>query len=81
MARELASARRWKRIVVVSWRYHLPRARIVFRQCYSADPSAVAMRPAPRVYPLSPLKLVYIYEYQYWATVQALLLGSCHGVR
>ena len=36
------------RVVVVTWRYHIPRARIVFKQCFSSEPGAVIMRPAPR---------------------------------
>jgi uncharacterized SAM-binding protein YcdF (DUF218 family) len=77
MARELATARHWKRIIVVSWRYHLPRTRIVFRQCYSGDPGAVIMRPAPRNYPVWPDDMLHFYVYQYTATAKALLQGNC----
>lgn len=79
LARELASTREWRRIVVISWRYHLPRARLIFRQCYNSDPASVMMVPAPRDYKLSPMRLVYIAEYQYWATFKAILAGTCDG--
>jgi uncharacterized SAM-binding protein YcdF (DUF218 family) len=49
-ARQLAMRYGWSRIVVVTWRYHLPRAPLVFAQCYSADPGSVIMRAAPREY-------------------------------
>jgi uncharacterized SAM-binding protein YcdF (DUF218 family) len=77
---KLASDRGWKRIVVISWRYHLPRARLIFRQCFDSDPASVIMVPAPRDYTLSPMRLGYIAEYQYWATIKALLRGTCDGI-
>lgn len=77
LARNMAVARDWRRIVVVTWRYHLPRARIVFAQCYSEDPHSVIMRPAPRTHPASPLGLLYYFQYQYVATWKALLQGPC----
>ena len=33
MMRQLARERGWAKIIVISWRYHLPRARLIFRQC------------------------------------------------
>lgn len=80
LARELASARGWRRIVVISWRYHLPRARLIFRECYNSDPASVMLLPAPRDYQLSPMLLVYVAEYQYWATFKAILAGTCDGI-
>lgn len=76
-ARAFAQRRGWSRIVVVSWRYHLPRARIVFEQCYSRDSDAVIMRPAPRPEAADLDGLVKIYDYQLWAAAKALTLGDC----
>jgi uncharacterized SAM-binding protein YcdF (DUF218 family) len=33
MTRRLAIEHHWKKILIVSWRYHLPRARLLFYQC------------------------------------------------
>ena len=77
MARELGEARGWQRIVVVSWRYHLPRARLIFSQCYSADPGRAIMRAVPKTYNLSFATWEYIYLYQYAGFAKALFQGAC----
>ena len=77
LARNMAETLDWKRIIIVTWRFHLPRARIVFAQCYSEDPHSVIMRPAPRTYPVSALRLLYYFQYQYAATWKAVLQGPC----
>ena len=38
----LARSRRWRRIVVVTSRYHVTRARMLFRRCTDAEVAAVA---------------------------------------
>jgi uncharacterized SAM-binding protein YcdF (DUF218 family) len=67
----------WHRIVVVTWRYHLPRARLIFSQCYSADPAQVVMRAVPRSYSSSFAFWESIYAYQYAGFVKAALDGPC----
>jgi len=77
MARELADARGWQRIVVLTWRHHLPRARIIFGQCYSDDTDAIIVRHMPGKPDLRLHSLLYFYVYQYMATGKTLLLGDC----
>lgn len=77
MARELAEARGWHTIIVVSWRYHLPRARRIFDQCFVTPGRSVIMRDVPREYPFSMVKWQYIFLYQYGGWVKAELQGRC----
>lgn len=77
MVRRLAAQRSWDRVIVVSWRYHLPRARMVFRQCFSDDPSAVVMRAVPRPYEFSIARWEFVYIYQYAGLLKAALQGDC----
>jgi uncharacterized SAM-binding protein YcdF (DUF218 family) len=77
MVRRLAAQRSWDRVIVVSWRYHLPRARMVFRQCFSDDPSDVVMRAMPRPYEFSIARWEFIYVYQYAGLLKAALQGDC----
>ena len=73
--RQLAVERSWTKIIVVSWRYHLPRARLIFRQCFSdATGSTVAV---PRRYDYSPLRWELTYAYQWGGFVKALAQGEC----
>lgn len=76
MARRLAAERHWSRIVVVTWRYHLVRARYIFAQCYG-DSADVAMRAVPRRYDLSLAVWAYIYAYQFAALGKAAVDGDC----
>jgi uncharacterized SAM-binding protein YcdF (DUF218 family) len=75
--RRLANERSWDKIIVVSWRYHLPRARLVFRQCFSDSPDAAVMRPVPRDYPFSLLQWDALYVYQFAGYAKAILQGAC----
>lgn len=75
--RALANERSWNRVIVISWRYHLPRARLVFRQCFSDDPDAVIMRPVPRDYRFSLLQWNVVYGYQFAGYAKAALQGDC----
>lgn len=77
MVRRLAAQRSWDRVIVVSWRYHLPRARMVFGQCFSDDPSAVVMRAVPRPYEFSIARWEFVYVYQYAGLLKAALQGDC----
>jgi uncharacterized SAM-binding protein YcdF (DUF218 family) len=77
MMRQLAVKRSWSKIIVTSWRYHLPRARLVFRQCFSDRPDAVVMTAVPATYRNSLLRWDYVYAWQYAGFVKALMLGEC----
>ncbi|MFZ2172731.1 MAG: YdcF family protein [Rhodococcus sp. (in: high G+C Gram-positive bacteria)] len=72
--RELASRYGWDSVLVISWRYHLPRARYIFSQCF---PGKVLMRPVPREYDFSLAEWEYTYIYQSVGFVKALIQGSC----
>lgn len=77
LMRRLAQARGWSNIMVISWRYHLPRARLVFRQCFSAEPGAAVMVAVPRRYHLSLLGWEYIFTYQWAGLAKAVVQGEC----
>jgi uncharacterized SAM-binding protein YcdF (DUF218 family) len=77
MVRRLAQQRSWIKIIVVTWRYHIPRARLVFRQCYSDLPGTTVMRAVPRQYPYSLLQWEVIYLYQFAGFAKAVFLGAC----
>jgi len=71
----LAKERNWSHVIVVSWNYHLVRARLIFHQCF---PGTVTMRPVPRTYDYSLVRWASEYAYQYIAIAKALVLG-CDG--
>lgn len=75
--RAMAEERSWRKIIVLSWRYHLPRARLVFRQCYSDDPNSTVMSAVPRVYNFSLLQWDVVYAYQFAGFAKAVLQGDC----
>jgi uncharacterized SAM-binding protein YcdF (DUF218 family) len=77
MMSELADERAWTKIIVVSWRYHLPRARLIFHQCFSREPDATVMVAVPRRYRHSPLSWELVYAYQWGGLAKALALGEC----
>jgi uncharacterized SAM-binding protein YcdF (DUF218 family) len=67
-----AAQHKWKHVIVVSWNYHLVRARLIFHQCFGGE---VTMQPVPRAYGYSPLKWLRIYAYQFGALAKAAVLG------
>jgi uncharacterized SAM-binding protein YcdF (DUF218 family) len=75
--RAMAEERSWEKIIVVSWRYHLPRARLIFRRCYSERRDAIVMRPVPREYRYSLLQWDGVYMYQFAGYAKAALQGDC----
>ena len=77
MAQRLARERSWSKIIVVSWRYHLPRAKFIFDQCFVDRDDAVLMRAVPRRYQQSILSWELTYLYQYGGLVKALVQGRC----
>ncbi|WP_431233326.1 YdcF family protein [Mycolicibacterium psychrotolerans] len=68
----LAEQHNWSRVIVVSWNYHMVRARYVFHQCFTGD---VIMRPVPRSYDFAPWRWAVLYAYQYGALMKAFLVG------
>jgi uncharacterized SAM-binding protein YcdF (DUF218 family) len=77
MVRRLAEQRSWKKIIVVTWRYHIPRARLVFRQCFSDQHGTTVLRAMPRQYPYSFLQWEFMYFYQFAGFAKAVLQGTC----
>jgi uncharacterized SAM-binding protein YcdF (DUF218 family) len=77
MMRRLAQERSWTTIIVISWRYHLPRARLIFRQCFSDRPGSTIMTAVPRRYQYSLLGWEFVYAYQFGGLAKAISLGEC----
>jgi uncharacterized SAM-binding protein YcdF (DUF218 family) len=77
LAHQLAAERNWRTVIVVSWRYHLPRARLIFSQCFSSAPDSVIMRDVPRRYPYAVVQWEYTFMYQYAAFAKAFAQGDC----
>ncbi|OYN79898.1 YdcF family protein [Mycolicibacterium sphagni] len=73
---QLAKQRNWTHVIVVSWNFHMVRARYIFHQCFDGS---VTMRPVPRTYDYSPWKWATVYAYQYSALIKALVLGCDAG--
>lgn len=72
--RTLAEQNRWTSILLVSWRYHLPRARYIFERCFAGD---IAVRAVPRGYHSNVAKWAYTYAYQTAGFVKAALQRPC----
>ena len=77
MTRALAEQRGWRSVIVISWRYHLPRARRIFDGCFGAPDRSVIMRDVPRTYRFSVAQWQYTFLYQYGGFVKAEVQGSC----
>ncbi len=77
LTRRLAKERNWKKILVVTWRYHLPRAGLVFRQCLSDLDGIVTVKAVPRQYILPVWYWQYLYLYQATGIGEALLSDRC----
>lgn len=77
MTRRLALEHHWKQVMVVTWRYHLPRARLLFCQCLCASGVSVTAKAVPRQYVLPVWYWEYIYLYQFAGIAKALLVGHC----
>jgi uncharacterized SAM-binding protein YcdF (DUF218 family) len=77
MTRRLALERHWKNILIVSWRYHLPRARLIFNQCLSAMGVSTAAKAVPRHYVLPVWYWQYLYLYQFAGIVKAVASDRC----
>jgi uncharacterized SAM-binding protein YcdF (DUF218 family) len=77
LTRRLAKERNWKKILVVTWRYHLPRAGLVFRQCLSGIDVASTVKAVPRQYVLPVWYWQYIYLYQSAGIGKTVLADGC----
>jgi uncharacterized SAM-binding protein YcdF (DUF218 family) len=73
LTRRLAAERGWTKVIVVTWRYHLPRARFVFSKCLSWPSDKLVMRAVPREYRMSLGYWEYVYLYQYVAFAKAAI--------
>lgn len=71
-ATRMAREHRWHSMIVISWRFHLVRARMIFDQC-GAD--SVVMRAVPRDYPSSVLYWGANFAYQYAGLAKAAVVG------
>jgi len=80
MVQRFAADRSWTKIIVVTWRYHLPRARLIFQQCFSPNSDAVVMEAVPRRYDYSLARWQFIYAYQYAAFAKAEAMGDCKSI-
>ena len=77
LVQRLALERNWSTIIVVSWRYHLPRARLVFDQCFSDRPGSTVMVAVPRRYRYSLFRWEFVFAYQWAGLAKALAQGEC----
>jgi len=62
----------WHHVILVSWNFHMVRARYIFGQCFDGT---VTMRPVQTHYNYSLGWWTWIYAYQYGALVKAAVLG------
>ncbi|SEC26083.1 YdcF family protein [Rhodococcus koreensis] len=72
--RKLVETNGWNRVLVISWRFHLPRARYIFSQCFDGE---IVMRPVPRDYDYSLAEWEYTYLYQTVGFIKAVVQGPC----
>lgn len=68
----LAKQHNWTHVIVVSWNYHMVRARYIFHQCFGGT---VTMQPVPRSYDYSPWRWAVEYAHQYGGLAKAFILG------
>ncbi|GAC67957.1 YdcF family protein [Gordonia soli] len=68
----LASERGWKHVIAISWRYHLPRVRHIFGQCFGGEVTAV---DTPRDYRFSAAQWGFVYAYQIAGYIKSEIVG------
>lgn len=76
MIRDLVDQQQWRRLIVVTWRFHIPRARMIFGQCLPPA-TEVAYVAVPRQYQYSLAVWELQYLYQYAALAKAVVASSC----
>jgi uncharacterized SAM-binding protein YcdF (DUF218 family) len=77
LTRRLARERHWTKVMIVSWRYHLPRTRLIFRQCLSSLGVSITAKAVPRQYVLPVWYWQYIYLYQFGGIMKATTVDRC----
>lgn len=77
MVLKIADDRSWKKVIVISWQCHLPRARLIFRQCFSDPPGGTVMQAGPRRYEFGSMLWAYVYAYQWGGFAKAVGRGKC----
>ncbi|AQA01548.1 hypothetical protein BVC93_02880 [Mycobacterium sp. MS1601] len=70
-ASRMARERGWQHLIVVSWNFHMVRARYIFEKCFDGE---LTMRPTPRDYDYDIFYWGYVYAYQYAALLKAATL-------
>jgi uncharacterized SAM-binding protein YcdF (DUF218 family) len=75
MTRQLVTKRHWQSIIVVTWRFHMPRTSLIFRQCLPS--TEVSYAAVPRQYQYSLAVWEFQYLYQYAALAKAVIASSC----
>ncbi|MGV9669242.1 YdcF family protein [Gordonia sp. NPDC003504] len=68
----IAAERNWHSVMVISWRYHMVRARYIFGQCFDGQ---TVMKPVPRSYTSNFGFWTKEFAYQYTALGKAAILG------
>ena len=69
---QMAEQRGWSSVMVLSWRYHLVRARFIFRQRF---PGELVMHTVPRSYDLTGIQWMETYTYQFAGIAKAAFLA------
>ena len=77
MVKRLAAGHGWHRIVVVTWQYHLVRARYIFSRCEPVEGGTVDFVAVQRPYDLSVAAWQYLFFYQVVSLGKAALQGGC----
>lgn len=72
MVERIAQQLGWRSVIVVTWSFHIPRARYIFDQCFDGK---VTMREMPRTYDRPPWRWAYTYAYQSSAFAKAAIVG------
>jgi uncharacterized SAM-binding protein YcdF (DUF218 family) len=72
LVQRLAHEYSWRSVIVVSWKFHLVRARYIFGQCFDG---AVTMRAVPRTYARPVWRWAYTYAYQFGGLGKAWVVG------
>lgn len=62
----------WSSVAVVTWRYHLPRARLVFHRCLDDRDVRLTAVAAPHDYRLSVVTWEYLFAYQFAGMAKAV---------
>lgn len=76
MAGDLAVQRQWHRLIVVTWRFHIPRTRFTFGQCLPPGTTAAYVAvPRQYLYSLAVWELQYVYQYA--ALAKAAVVPAC----